>query len=129
MKLKRIASLLLAAPLTLALPAHAQTDNGSQKFSFLQTYGDESCPEAEGDEILVCANEPESERYRVPKELREELKDKDGGGGGSWASAVAGYDDIARLGRPNSCSPVGSNGFTGCQAAALRQWFAERSLR
>jgi hypothetical protein len=122
------------APMSLAFaaPALAQDDSLAmssqppEKFSFLIAYGQDQCPEAAGDEIVVCAQEPEADLYRVPKELREELKEEENVGGGSWASAVEGYDDIARLGRPNSCSAVGSNGFTGCTAAMLRQWFAER---
>ncbi len=126
----------LFAALALAAPAIAQ-DDGSlaqsgqppQRTSVLYTYGDEPCPEPVGDEIIVCAQQPESERYRVPKELREELKEDVAVGGGSWASKVEGYDNIARQTRPNSCSPVGSYGFTGCAALALRQWFEERRAR
>lgn len=127
--MKRPAPLLLLL-LALAAPAHAQDDaplgqssQPPQKMSILYTYGDEPCPEAQGDEIVVCAQRPESERYRVPKELRKELKDDAPVGGGSWASAVEGYDNIARVGRPNSCSAVGSNGWTGCTAALIRDWF------
>lgn len=132
--MKKTAGLLpLLAALALAAPALAQ-DDGSlaqsgeppQRTSVLYTYGDEPCPEPQGDEIVVCAQQPESERYRVPKELREELKDDAPVGGGSWASAVEGYDNVARASRPNSCSPVGSYGFTGCASAAMRQWFEAR---
>nr|WP_082660468.1 hypothetical protein [Sphingopyxis sp. H050] len=129
--MKRSAPLLLLL-LALAAPAQAQdedlgmTSTPPERTSILITYGDEPCPEAEGDEIVVCAQQPEGDRYRVPKELREELKEDVPAGGGSWASAVEGYDNIARVTRPNSCSPVGSYGFTGCTAAALRQWFEAR---
>lgn len=122
----------LLAALAFAVPAAAQVEDLAQssqppeKFSFLIAYGNDECPEADGDEIVVCAQEPEADRYRVPKELREELREEDVGGGGSWASTVEAHDDIARLGRPNSCSVVGSYGFTGCTSAMLRQWFAER---
>lgn len=129
--MKRPAPILLLL-LTLAAPAQAQRDEDMsqsstppEKTSILVTYGDEPCPEAQGDEIVVCAQQPESDRYRVPKPLRH--KDEDVvAGGGSWASKVEGYDDIARVTRPNSCSVVGSYGFSGCTAAALRQWFEER---
>lgn len=126
--------LLLAAGL-VATPALAQDDSLAQsgeppqRTSVLYTYGDEPCPEPEGNEIVVCAQQPESERYRVPKELREELKDDTPVGGGSWASRVEAYDDIARQTRPGSCSPVGSYGYTGCAALALRQWFEARRSR
>lgn len=127
-------SLLLAAGLTVT-PALAQDDSLAQageppqRTSVLYTYGDEPCPEPEGNEIVVCAQQPESERYRVPKELREELKDDAPVGGGSWAARVEGYDNIARQTRPDSCSPVGSYGYTGCAALALRQWFEARRSR
>ncbi len=116
----------LGAPALAQDDSLAQTGEPPQRTSVLYTYGDEPCPEPMGDEIIVCAQQPESERYRVPKELREELQDDEAVGGGSWASTVEGYDNIARATRPNSCSPVGSYGFTGCASAALRQWFEAR---
>lgn len=124
--------LSLATVLFVAIPAHAQDEDFAQsasppqKMSILYTYGDEPCPEPQGNEIVVCAQQPESDRYRVPKDLRHEDDEAAPAGGGSWGSKVEGNDDIARLTRPNSCSPVGSYGYTGCAAAALRQWFAER---
>lgn len=124
---------LLLPLILLTPPATAQGDESlaqsgepPQRTSVLYTFGDEPCPEPKGDEIIVCAQRPEGDRYRVPKELREELKDDAPAGGGSWASAVEGYDTIARQTRPDSCSPVGSYGYTGCAALALRQWFEER---
>ncbi len=131
----RTAGLLpLLAALAFAAPALAQNDSSlaqssqpPQRTSVLYTYGDEPCPEPQGDEIVVCAQQPETERYRVPKELREELKEDVPAGGGSWASAVDGYTNgAAAASRPNSCSPVGSYGFTGCAAAAMREWFEAR---
>jgi hypothetical protein len=125
--------LLLLVALMLAAPARAQDGESlaqsaqpPQRTSVLYTFGDEPCPEPQADEIVVCAQQPESERYRVPKELREELKEEEAVGGGSWTSAVEGYENVARASRPNSCSPVGSYGFTGCASAALRDWFEAR---
>lgn len=127
--MKRPAPLLLLL-LALAAPAQAQDDLAQtgappEKVSILYTYGDEPCPEAQGDEIVVCAQQPEADRYRVPKALRQ--KEDTSVGGGSWASAVDSYNNgAAAASRPNSCSPVGSYGYTGCTAAMLRDWFAER---
>ena len=131
---KKTGLLPLLAALAFTAPALAQQDDSSlaqsstppERTSVLYTYGDEPCPEAQEGEIVVCAQRPESERYRVPKELREELKEEEAVGGGSWASKVEGYENVARASRPNSCSPVGSYGFTGCAAAALRDWFEAR---
>lgn len=116
----------LAAPAAAQDESLAQSAEPPQRTSVLYTFGDDPCPEPVGDEIIVCAQQPESERYRVPKELRKELKEDVAVGGGSWASTVEGYDNIARSTRPNSCSPVGSYGFTGCASAALREWFEAR---
>lgn len=116
----------LAAPAAAQDESLAQSAEPPQRTSVLYTFGDDPCPEPVGDEIIVCAQQPESERYRVPKELRQELKEDVAVGGGSWASTVEGYDNIARSTRPNSCSPVGSYGFTGCASAALREWFEAR---
>ncbi|MDK2760890.1 MAG: hypothetical protein KYX64_05965 [Sphingopyxis sp.] len=121
-----LAALGLAAPALAQVGDLAQSATPPQRTSVLYTYGNDPCPTAVGDEIVVCAQQPETDRYRVPKELREELKDDTPVGGGSWASAVEGYDNVARMTRPNSCSPVGSYGFTGCASAALRQWFEAR---
>ncbi|MBJ7442378.1 MAG: hypothetical protein JHD35_25625 [Sphingopyxis sp.] len=123
------AALVFAAPATAQDESLAQSAQPPQRTSVLYTFGNDPCPEPVGDEIIVCAQQPESERYRVPKELREELKEDVAVGGGSWASQVEGYDNIARATRPNSCSPVGSYGFTGCASAALRQWFEARRAR
>lgn len=96
-----------------------------ERFSVLITYGEEECPEAEGDEIVVCANRPESERYRIPDELREKREDERAISH-SWTSTVELHDEISRVERPGGCSAVGSNGFSGCQRALIRRWFAEQ---
>ena len=98
MQTKAVLLLPLFAALAFAAPGHAQ-DDGSlaqsghppERTSVLYTYGDEPCPEPKGDEIVVCAQQPESERYRVPKELREELKDDAPVGGGRCSYEVVGF--------------------------------------
>jgi hypothetical protein len=121
-----IAAILFAA----ASPAIADTDLATQatppeRISFLVTFGDDKCPEAVGDEIVVCAPAPERDRYRIPKKLRD-TEEEFVSGGNSWTSAVESLDGYARAVLPNSCSVNGSNGFTGCTKAALEQWHAER---
>jgi hypothetical protein len=95
-----------------------------ERISFLVTFGADKCPDAVGDEIVVCATQPESERYRVPESLRK----TEGAPvrGGRWTAAVESLDGYARAVLPNSCSVNGSNGFTGCTQQALQAWFAER---
>ena len=130
--------LLLMTAFSLSLspvsPLYAQETDGetapaaaieNERWSFLITYGEEDCPEAQEGEILVCAERPESERYRIPSTVykKPELPHT---GDQSLTAANETLEGFARLSRPNSCSVVGSNGWTGCQAAALRQWFAEK---
>lgn len=107
-----------AAPAAEGLPARSQT---------AIVYGNDTCPEPVGDEIVVCARKPESERYRIPEELR---KDKNARPSEiSWASRAQDLEDASRPSRPGSCSVVGSGGQSGCMAQMMRQWFAERRSR
>lgn len=101
----------------------AATATPSDRIISLTVYGNDPCPQSAGDEIVVCGREPEAERYRIPKALRES---KYQAPAQSWASRVHTLDDVSRASRPNSCSVVGTGGQTGCFAHALEQWFAER---
>lgn len=122
--------LIAAALLAPAVPANADADLATQatppeRISFLVIFGEDKCPEAVGDEIVVCAPAPENDRYRIPKDLRDTEEDVVSGGS-SWTSAVESLDGYSRAVLPNSCSVNGSNGFTGCTKAALDRWHAER---
>ena len=125
-------SVLVAATLLLMTTAPAYADaalatraSPPERISFLVTFGEDKCPDATGDEIVVCAPVPENDRYRIPKDLRKD-EETVVSGGSSWTSAVESLDSYARAILPNSCSVNGSNGFTGCTRAALEQWHAER---
>ncbi|MEP3226110.1 MAG: hypothetical protein ABJO01_09050 [Parasphingorhabdus sp.] len=130
MFLSKKAAVLVAVfllPIFFSSPLEAAEDikDTPERFSVLITYGEDACPEATSDdEIVVCAQRPETERYRIPKELRE--AEKDAVVSHSWTSTVALHDQINRADRPNGCSVNGSNGFTGCQSAFIRRWFEER---
>lgn len=124
---------LLAIPALLcASPANAEgtspVASEAERWSILVTYGEDDCPESTDGEIVVCARQPEEERYRIPKAVRDREKDGEAQYAASWTAQFQNHEDQARLGRPNSRSPVGTNGFTGCQVAILRDWFAERNI-
>ncbi len=126
--MRSLAPLFLIALLpaaAIAVPAPAQAEP-PQRVSTLVVYGDDPCPKGEGDEIIVCARKPESERYRIPKKLREKPAPA---GGPGWGSQVATMEQVQRQNLPGSCSAIGSNGFTGCTAKMLEQWFAERRMK
>lgn len=112
--------LILAA---VAAPASAD-EAPPQRETRLIVYGEDKCPAGQEDEIVVCARKPETERYRIPKDLRE--REKSEAGNTAWGSRWDGMEDATRFTRPDSCSVVGSGGQSGCLAAMLRQWFASR---
>lgn len=120
---RRIVSLGLTVLVAALAPAYA-TAAPPQRTSVLVVYGEDGCPKGEGDEIVVCARQPESERYRIPKALRRDPDARPTEV--SWASRVASLEDASRPSRPGSCSVVGSGGQSGCTMAAIRQWFDER---
>jgi len=116
-------AVLLFSPAVSLSPVRAEPP---QRITNLVVYGNDPCPKGEGDEIVVCAHRPESERYRIPKKLREKPEPT---GGPGWGSQVATMEQVQRQTLPGSCSAIGSNGFTGCTAKALEQWFAERRMQ
>ena len=118
----RFAALL---SLATALPSPALAFDPPPRQSTLVVYGNDPCPTSGADnDVVVCARRPEEERYRIPRRIRERQPTET-----SWASRADALDEENRIARPNSCSVVGSNGFTGCTAAMIRQWYADRRAR
>lgn len=121
---------MMGLALVIGAPALAQDAPADppRKVRNATVYGDEPCPKAEDpDEIVVCARLGENERYRIPKQFRDPPSQATVAS--SWAARAETAMEAARVGTPNSCSPVGSGGQTGCTQAMLRQWFAERRQR
>lgn len=109
-----LAPLGAAALVALCLPMSADAQNYRSRTVLV--YGDDPCPASSNpDEIVVCARRPEEERFRIPKEIREQEK----------AEAIARRDNVGAQrtelasGRPSatgigSCSASGPGGMTGC---------------
>lgn len=116
--------LLLLAFASLSVAAAAAQDDRPTRRIHLTVYGEDRCPRPSGsDEIVVCARRPEAERYRIPPQLRER---RDRPTELSWQVHNEALEAAAREGRPDGCSVIGSGGQTGCTAAMIRQWLAER---
>lgn len=113
----------LAGAALLLPQAVAGAEEPPERVENLVVYGDDPCPKAQGEDIVVCGRRPETERYRIPKELR---RTRDERRGAAWATRVAEMEEATRFTRPNSCSVVGSWGQTGCLESAIRNWVAER---
>lgn len=118
--------LMFGLPLFALAPAHLPAAEPVRQIH-ITVYGEDRCPEPQSeDEVVVCARQPEEERYRVPPPLRER---RDRPAETSWQARNEVLEEDARTMRPDSCSVVGSAGQTGCQAAFIRQWFNERRGR
>lgn len=117
--------LFLLSIIALLAPAAPAVAQPPARETNVIVYGNDPCPQpANENEAVVCARRPEEERYRIPRRIRERQPTET-----SWASRIEGLDEESRPMRPNSCSVVGSGGQTGCAAAAIRQWYAERRAR
>ncbi len=111
-----LVALALAAPALAAEPPASPAPR--EKITTVIVYGDDPCPRSSDEELVVCAREPESQRYRIPEKLR---KPKQKAEQRSWAERAQTLETVSKQGLPNSCSPIGSNGQTGCIAQFLRQ--------
>jgi len=94
----------------------------SEDWVVRDVFGTEKCPTSNGEEIVVCRRLPESEKYRIPKDLREAAK---GAGPPGWAQRVQALEYVG-AGGVNTCSPVGSGGYSGCFSQLMSQARAER---
>ncbi len=105
-----------------AAQSQDQSSTG-EKVTQAIVYGQDACPTATGDEIIVCARLPEGERFRVPQMFRG--GDLASPKNEAWANKVTSLERIGRFGT-DSCSPVGLGGFTGCTQSLLASAAAER---
>jgi hypothetical protein len=123
--------LVSAAALALipaASSAQSQAESGQppQRIRQVTLTGEEKCPTAASDEIVVCSRLDPNEQFRVPKALRQapEVPAQNQ----SWVNRAATVDQVGRVagGLPNTCSAVGAGGQTGCAIVAGRAWAAEK---
>ena len=80
----RVVPIFIAAAI-LTSPLAAETVTPPARYTTTTVFGNDACPTPNGDEIVVCARMPESDRYRIPKALRKK-KRVDSGPSASWAS-------------------------------------------
>lgn len=123
------AALSLAALTAVAaaafLPAPAAAQTPQERIRRLVVYGSDPCPRStSGDEVVVCARRPETERYRIPQELRDPPDDDPDSI--SWAARAEALEYVGRTGI-QSCSTVGPGGASGCWNELVRAWRKERS--
>ena len=104
-----------------ATPAAAQ-DDGGDRVNQVIIFGDDECPQSTGDTITVCARLDESERYRIPSQLRQSGSPQNE----SWTQRVQSLEAVGDFG-PLSCTPVGAGADLGCTMEMIETAYAERA--
>ncbi len=118
---------MTAVAVMLSVPLLAQdaptAQPGDEKINQLIIYGDDKCPESNGEEIVVCARMDEADRYRIPSSLRS---DPNASQNQATSERIKSYEYVAASGTM-SCSPSGAGGFTGCGLAEINKAYAEKA--
>ncbi|WP_300973673.1 hypothetical protein [Sphingomonas sp. LHG3406-1] len=114
---------LAASGFAAALPATAQQAQPQLRTREIIVFGNDPCPRATDDEVVVCARRPEKDRFRLPEALRPtgppQLSQ-------SWSARSKALATVGQTG-PGSCSGVGPAGTDGCALKEIQQGVAERT--
>ena len=118
-----------AAPRSTLKPLPEPGDGTQPRRRLVTVFGSEECPKPTSkDEVVVCARLPDSEIYRIPKQLRSAnntrvspfqanrsllLGDSAGGAGGAIGS----------------CTAIGGSGMIGCTKRDIDAWAQDRTNR
>lgn len=124
-----VASGVMAAMLGCA-PAMAQSsadidvpEEALERVVQKPVYGDDECEASANEaEIVVCVRFDESERYRIPPNLRY---DPNNPKNQAWALRVRSLETVGAQGI-GSCSPVGGGGVAGCTQQLINNAYAEK---
>jgi hypothetical protein len=101
-----------------ATPAAAQSGD-----RVITIYGNDKCPASNGQGIVVCRHAPESERYRIPKDLRDAQPEPQAAGGN--ANALSAAQTTGGTGvQVQSCNAIGAGVSAGCLGSELDAWKA-----
>jgi len=123
--MKRILAALLLAGGVVAAFGQAPTPSERENIRYIIIYGTDPCPPSRGDEIVVCSRRPESERLRIPPNLREEPISPESE---SWSKKAERLETLGRTGI-NSCSAVGPGAGTGCLLELIKKAREERQAQ
>jgi hypothetical protein len=113
-----------SAPIESNVEQQAQTGQPPKRIRNVQLTGAGTCPKPTGDEIVVCSRIEEP--YRIPKALRNDKPIA--AQNQSWVNRAATVDQVGRVagGLPDTCSPVGTGGQSGCALQMNRAYAAEK---
>lgn len=115
-----VASSALGVATLSSGPAQAQ-----QADRIIDIYGNDRCPASNGQQIVVCRKHPETERFRIPKDLRDTEREPQAAGGN--VNAVAAVNTTGGTGvQINSCNAIGAGVNAGCTKQGLDAWKAQQ---
>jgi hypothetical protein len=101
-------------------PALAQANQ-----NVLVVYGNDPCPTTKaGEEIVVCARKPESDRYRIPEDLRTTNPSPND----RWTDRAKSLATAGASGT-GSCTNTGAGGWTGCWSRLMNESRDERKAQ
>jgi hypothetical protein len=83
----------------------------------LTVFGNDKCPSN-----TICVTAPESDRFRIPKELRPASTNPQNQ---SWASRSQAVINVGST-SPTACNSAGNTGWSGCWAESMRKAKEER---
>jgi hypothetical protein len=114
------------APISSTAQRQAETGRAPSRIRNVQLTGADKCPVAQGDEIMVCNRISPDEQFRIPKQLRNTAEPA--AQNQSWVNRTASADEVGRVagGLPDTCSPVGTGGQSGCTQMWARAYAAEK---
>jgi hypothetical protein len=115
-----LAASATAAIGAFAIPAPATAQQNA--IAEIIVFGNDPCPRSTDDQVVVCARRPESERYRIPPNMRQSGTPQQMQ---SWAVRSKSLETVGTTGI-NSCSPVGPAGYTGCLEKVIKEARGER---
>jgi hypothetical protein len=118
-----IRTLMIAALVASPSIAAAQDNTPPKRIRNVLLQAGESCPKSTPDEIVVCSP-ADKDQFRIPQQFRDAPKTDVQST--SWAVRVDRVMDDNRKVLPNSCSPIGTAGQSGCAQAAAEAWAAEK---
>ncbi|MCM8557700.1 hypothetical protein [Sphingomicrobium sediminis] len=111
----------VGAAAMIAGPATAQ-DQPRRNIIEVVVFGDDPCPRSTEDEVVICARKDESERYRIPEELRDTGSRQSRQ---SWVANARYLETVNETGI-SRCSPVGPAGAIGCLNTFIEQGRIDR---
>jgi hypothetical protein len=101
----------------------APTDTSQPRVRSVIVFGSDPCPKSTSDdEIIVCARQPDEDRYRIPPGLRTANSGVQVSPFVQDRSLMLGSGAGGAGGGIGQCSTIGPGGYTGCMQQEINNW-------